>query len=73
MEGQETSVHSNKPQRVTDDDGRMKPLRGEYEEDDDSGSWHDAIEDWWETMAYGESEIGGHKEKAREGSSTSVP
>ena len=27
-EGQGTSVHSNEPQRVTDDDGRMKPSRG---------------------------------------------
>ena len=60
-ESQETSVHSNKPQRVTNDEGRMKPLRGEYEEEDDDGSWHDAIEDWWEATAYGE------------GSSTPVP
>ena len=28
LEGQGTSVHSNEPQRVVDDDGRMKPSRG---------------------------------------------
>ena len=44
---------------MTDDDGRMKPFRGEYEEDDDDGSWHDGIEDWWKVKAYGEAEIGG--------------
>ena len=43
-------MHSEEPQRVTDDDGRMTPLRGEYEEEDDNDeSWHDAREDWWET------------------------
>ena len=28
LEGQVTSVHSEEPQRVTDNDGRMKPSRG---------------------------------------------
>ena len=46
VEGQETSMHFEEPQRVTDDDSRMTPLRGEYEEEDDNDeSWHDAIED----------------------------
>ena len=74
MEGQETSMHLEEPQRVTEDDGRMTPLRGEYEEEDDNDeSWHDAREDWWEATTYREVEIGGHKEKAQEGSSTPVP
>ena len=58
---------------MTDDDGRMMPLRGEYEEDDDDESWHNAREDWWEAAAYGEAEIGGYEEDAREGSSTPIP
>ena len=31
---------------MIDDDDRMTPLRGEYEEDADDESWHDAREDW---------------------------
>ena len=54
VEGQDTSMHTEEPQRVTDDDGRMTPLRGKYEEEDgDDESWHDAREDWWEMVAYG--------------------
>ena len=58
---------------MTDDDGRMTPLKGEYEEEDgDDESRHAAREDWWEAAAYGEAEIGGHEEKTQEGSSTLV-
>ena len=46
VEGQRTSMHMEEPQRVTDDDGRTTPLRGENEEDADDESWHDAREDW---------------------------
>ena len=66
-------MHSKAPQRVTDDDGRMTPLRGEYEEEDcKDESWPDARGDWWQAAAYGEGEIGGHEGMAREGSSTPV-
>jgi hypothetical protein len=51
VEGQDTSMHPEEPQRVTDDDGRMTPLRGEYEEDNDDESRHDAREDGWEMTA----------------------
>ena len=38
---------------MSDYDGRMTPLRGEYEQEDDNDeSWHDAREDGWETAAY---------------------
>ena len=40
------SMPMEEPQRATDDDGRMTPLRGEYEEDAADESWHDAREDW---------------------------
>ena len=53
VEGQETSMHMEELQQATDDDGRMAPLRGEYEEEDNDESWHDAREDWWEMTAYG--------------------
>ena len=44
---------------MTDDDGRMTPLRGKYEEEDDNDeSWHDAREDWWETTACRKSKSG---------------
>ena len=32
------STHTKEPQRATDNDGRMTPLRGEHDEDDDDGS-----------------------------------
>ena len=54
-EGQETSMHPEKRQRVTEDSGRVGPLRGEYEEEDGNNkSWHDAREDGWEIASYGE-------------------
>ena len=37
-EGHETSMPTEEPQRATDDDGWMTPLRGEYEEDADDES-----------------------------------
>ena len=47
VEGQETSMPTEEAQRTTNDDGRMAPLRGKYEEEDaDDESWHDAREDW---------------------------
>ena len=51
-EGQETSMHTEEPHPVTDNDGRITPLRGENEEDGNDDSWHDAREDWWEEVAY---------------------
>jgi hypothetical protein len=57
-EGQDTSMHPEEPQRVTDDDSQMTPLRGEYEEDNDDESWHNASEDGWETAAYGKAKDG---------------
>jgi hypothetical protein len=45
VEGQGTSMRAEGPQQGTDGDGRMMPMRGEYEEDDDDESWHDARED----------------------------
>ena len=35
-EGQETSMHPEERQRVTEDSGRVGPLRGKYEEEDDN-------------------------------------
>ena len=35
-EGQEASMHPEGPQRVTKVNGRVGPLRGEYEEEDDN-------------------------------------
>ena len=71
MEGQDTSMPTKEPHRATEDDGRITPSRGEYEEEGgDDKTWHDAREDWWEEVAYGEAKTGGHEDKAREGSST---
>ena len=71
VEGQETSMPTEEPQRAADDDGLIMPSRGEYEEEgDDDESRHDAREDWWEEVAYEEAKTSGHEEKAREGSST---
>jgi hypothetical protein len=36
----------------------MTPLRGEYEDDNDDESWHDAREDRWETAACGKAKDG---------------
>ena len=53
-EGQQTSMHPEERQQVTEDSGRVGPLRGKYEEEDDNDkSWHDAREDGWETAACG--------------------
>jgi hypothetical protein len=43
-------------QQGTDGDGRMTPMRGEYEENDDDDSWHGAREHGWETTAFGKLE-----------------
>ena len=44
---------------MIDDSGRVGPLRGEYEEEDDNDeSWHDAKEDGWETVSYGQGQYG---------------
>ena len=51
VQGQDTSMPMKEPQQATDDDGRMKPLRGKHEEENDE-SWHDARENWWEAVAY---------------------
>jgi hypothetical protein len=53
VEGQGTSMRAEGPQQGTDGDGRMTPMRGEYEEDDDDESWHGAKENGWETAACG--------------------
>ena len=72
VKSQQTSMHTEEPHPVTDNDGRITPLRGENEEDGNDDSWHDARQDWWEEVSYEEVEIGSHEEKAREGSSTPV-
>ena len=59
VEGQETSMHPEEQRRVTEDSGRVGPLRGEYEEEDDNDeSWHDTREDGWETVACGKAKNG---------------
>ena len=52
-------MHPEERQRVTEDSGRVGPLRGKYEEEDDNDeSWHDAKEDGWETVSYGQGQYG---------------
>ena len=51
-------MHPEEPHRVIDDDGRMKPLRGECKEDDNEESWHDAREDGRETVSYAKAKNG---------------
>jgi hypothetical protein len=58
VEGQGTSMRAEGPQQGTDGDGRMTPMRGEYEENYDEDSWHGARKDGRETAAFGKANDG---------------